>query len=276
MAHTAGTVGQLKRGSSRALFIVSAALAAWLWVAVSAHAISGRHPGAQKIDTIGKRELGHRRARSVARQHAGRNQEQPPGRCARRSRAGAADLSEFPAGPSHQRRSAARALAAAEDDGRRLGRSGRPRRRSPRGSARAACALQYRASLRSRPALSGSAPAGAEVRLGRRHVEIDAIRLRESGWRCALPRRLLHHQRQERHRQGARRRQEDAGRRLSRHEQHAAREARRPLRRRRVSDQLSERVGPPRRTQRQRHLAARHAFRYLQPPAAARATAASC
>jgi hypothetical protein len=59
------------------------------------------------------------------------------------------------------------------------------------------------------------------------------------------------------------RRPEDADRRLSRHRQPAAAETDRLLRRRRLPDQLSERLGQESGAQRPRHLAARHALGHL-------------
>jgi hypothetical protein len=92
----------------------------------------------------------------------------------------------------------------------------------------------------------------------------------------ALRRRLLCYPGQAGRRQVCRGRQEDADRRLSRHRQPAPAEAGRSLRQRRLPDQLPERMGPPARARRQRHLAARHAFRHLRPPAERPPTAASC
>jgi hypothetical protein len=66
----------------------------------------------------------------------------------------------------------------------------------------------------------------------------------------------------------SRRRQENPGRRLSRHRQPAQQKLADLLRQRRLPAQLPQRMGQAAGTQRQRHLAARHALRHLRPPAA--------
>ena len=178
--------------------------------------------------------------------------------------------SELPPRAPGARRPAARALAAAADlrqrgEDRAAGEDRRPARRGARAPARAAPAARPRTACRA-PCCSCT-PEQKHVLL------VDSRRSRlyvfANDERPAAPdRRLLRHAGQERHGEDARGRPEDAGRRVPRHRQPAAQEAHRLLRRRRLPDQLPERVGQAPGPQRPRHLAARRALRRLQPPAA--------
>ena len=188
-----------------------------------------------------------------------------------------ARLPEFPPRAPDPRRPAARALAAAahlrqRGEDRAAGEGRRPARRGARAAARAARA----AGRRPRAALG--AAAARRTRSTRwwwtRAARASTCSRTTAAGRAS--RRLLRHAGQERHRQDARGRPEDAARRLPRHRQPAAPEAHRLLRRRRLPDQLPERVGQAPGPQRLRHLAARHALGHLQPRRRARATAASC
>ena len=176
--------------------------------------------------------------------------------------------SEFPAGATGQGRPAAFAHATDQIHRQRVRRFRRTGCGIARRSARAPGAFADRPVAGSGTALPVAVAGESKARPGARFDQVDAVRIREHGQDPALRRRLLRHHRQERHGEAARGRQEDAGRRVPRRQPAAERQAHGFLRQRRLSHQLSERVGPDARTQRPRHLAARHAARYLQPAAA--------
>ena len=153
--------------------------------------------------------------------------------------------SELPPRPPDPRRPAARARAAAADLRQRA------RRRAAREGRRTCATRRCRACARcaSRPGGDRVPRYLLQLHADQKHaLVVDSRRSRlyvfENAQRPpAARRRLLRDARQERHRQDARGRPEDAGRRLPRDRQPAAQEAHRLLRRRRLPDQLPERVG---------------------------------
>ncbi len=170
-----------------------------------------------------------------ARSHAGpgpdRYPRQSTERRARPRQRAAGGQARFPSRPAHQRRSADGPRSTDSDDGC----GGCPGRAAQRPARRGACSahtLQHATAEGPRAEISAADAARAALRGRGGYDQVHALRVREPGRHAALPHRLLHHGRQERHQQIARRRQENAARRLSRHQPTAARQAGRLLRHR--------------------------------------------